>query len=241
MKTKLLFFGILISGITFSQDTSNNLEISETKNTLTIHSNAHIVKSPDLVTIQITLTEYVHTDPTSQETTSIELSTIKKTLLEKLKELGVDESALKFASMLEGNNHYNYNNSFAINYNTTQKKSLSAAYNLKWTASEKELQRLFETLRFNGITSIVLQCDYSDELDAEIRQELLESCIKEGKKDALIAVEALNMKLGEVVSLSNYTNENNMPVYSGGNIYYNNSLIPQKHTSSATIIFELLK
>jgi uncharacterized protein YggE len=242
MHKQLILIAALLTTPSFAQEaTKPTLAATPATNTITINSNAHIWQSPDLVKVQITITEYVHTDPVSQETTSIELSTIKNTLCEKLKELGVDQNELQFASMAEGNNHYNYGNQYALTpYTNTQKKSLSAAYNLKWKASENELTKLFEALRFNGVTSVVLQCDYSQELDAEIRQELLENCIKEGQEDAMIAARIANKKLGEIVSIANSTNENSMPVYSGGNMYYNNSLNAQKHTCSATITFELL-
>ncbi len=155
----------------------------------------------------------------------------------------MDKSDLEFSSMIEGSNHYNYSFGYANtsypNYNTTQKKTLSSTYYLKWSTAENKLQELYETLRFNGLTSIVLSCDYSDELKSKIREELIDKCIENGKVDAQHVAKSMDVTIGNLISYMSYDNFENQQLYTGGNIYYNNSLMRQKHVCTATLSFEI--
>ncbi len=65
--TALLF----ATNICFSQEDFAAYQTNQSS--VTITSSAHLWASPDEVTVQITISEYVHTDPETQATTAIGL------------------------------------------------------------------------------------------------------------------------------------------------------------------------
>lgn len=233
---------LFTANVSLSQEDGIGAETESSS--ITITSSADVWASPDEVTVQITISEYVHTDPETQATTAISLEKVKKTLFEKLKVIGVDKSDLEFSSMAEGNNYNNYNYGYVApsypNYNSTQKKTLSSTYYLEWSSSESKLQELYETLRFNGLTSVILNCDYSEELKGKIREELIDECIKNGTIDAQLVAKSTGVTLGEIVSFTLDQTYNNQQYYGGVNAYFNNSLLRQKHFCTAKLSFQIM-
>lgn len=173
-------------------------QTSEPKeNTITIKTSTSKWYSPDELKISITLTEYIHTDPVTQESTSIELETIRKTVFKKLLKFDIEEKDIVLTSIQKARNNFN-----AAGYSSTQKRSLSIGYEFDWNQETDKLQGLYEALRLNGVSGIYVQTSFSRELIDKIEIELTELCIEKGKKDADKIAEKIGRKIGKIKSIS---------------------------------------
>lgn len=170
-------------------------------NAITTASESSAWEAPDEISIIIQLTEYVHTDPQSQESTSIELGEVKSNALKKLKKFNVKLEDMEFLGMNEANSTNN-GNFYGTNYNTTQKRLLSASYKFKWNQTLEKLDDLFIALRINGVNSVATSCEYSDQLKSEIKARLLEKCIANCNQDANTIASQSNVKLGQITSIT---------------------------------------
>lgn len=168
MNTKLLLVGLLISGLTFSQDAGNGDELTLNPKTVTIQHQTSIEYVLDKIQISVTLNEYVKTDPETQQTSTVEIEEIGKHLLKKLKPFNIKMSNLQLASisdMVQPQQNNMYVQSHL--YTNTQKRLLRKTYIIEWEKSTEEIQPFMEGMRLTGVQSIYLNASISDSKKAE--------------------------------------------------------------------------
>jgi hypothetical protein len=240
----LAIFTIALSpcGVVGQSDNQDEASKSETQG-VTVNTSACVFESPDIIKVVVNILEYVHTDPLNQETTSIDLEVIEKKFYDKLKDFDISKDDVEFVSIMEANNNQGYN-AYGNQYNTTKKKALCATYSFTWNKDKEELPAIFEALRFNGISFIGLNGEYSEELLQSIRTELIEKCILKGKLELNLISDKSNLNTGDIISFEETPDYGYNQVYNNYNVYNHNynqqGIIKTKHSLNTKITFEIL-
>ncbi len=204
MNLPLTLIGILISATTLSQaDGSELTEQTTAPNTITIQHRTTIDFTPDEIDVNITLLEYVKTDPENQQTSTVEIDQLEKQLIEKLKPYNIKASDLILTSISD--QATNANNGFynaTPLYTNTQKRLLCKTMTFSWNKPVDELQAFMEAMRFTGVQSIYIHSNLSEKKMKELNDQLLSQAMKESKEQALQISNTSNTKLGDIVKVN---------------------------------------
>ncbi len=129
---------------------------------------------------------------------------LSKTIVAKLKTLGVSDSAIKTSV-----SSYDY----GIYYDNRD-KSVSGALNITITIKDKvlaqQVQDYLATTPASG--SISPQVSFSTEKQKELEKQAREEALNDAKTKAQTSAEQLGAKLGRVISVSDSTNGGTMPL-----------------------------
>lgn len=200
MNLPLTLVGILLSASTFSQaDGSELTEQTSQPNTITIQHRTSVDYTPDEIDVNITLLEYVKTDPENQQTSTVEIEQVEKQLLEKLKPYGIKAHDLILTSISDQSANTT-NNMYGVAplYTNTQKRLLRKTLTFEWNKPADELESFMESMRFTGIQSIFINSNLSNEKREELNNQLLNQAMKESKEQASRICESSNQELGDV-------------------------------------------
>jgi uncharacterized protein YggE len=252
MHKQLLLIGMLFSATAFSQNAGSGKQVTipSAPNTITIQNRTSINYVPDEIDVNITLLEYVKTDPESQQTNTIHMDELEKQLIEKLNPFGLKESDLTLTNIYDmaptQNNMYGQPQL----YTNTQKRQLKKSVSLVWKKNASELKNFMEAMRFTGVHSIFITSSISDQKKKELNEQLMDKVMKEALEQAKNLAGISNKTLGDVVSVNidpiatgALITENSVyPYYNNYNSFYgtnNGQLSNSTISMSASVVYEI--
>lgn len=187
---------------------------------------------PDIFNIKVSISEFESTDPMSQETTKIGIEKIEKTIYKKLEELNFKE--IKLNRFYESPTIQNYN------FVNSQRKLIRKEISFTWN-SQLEYEILFKKLELKGVDNILIEANYSEELQLKIKEELSEKTITKAKNEAQNIAKKLNIELGQISnfnSVCSLTKKNTVinQYYQGNSGYYPNNNIGEEEIFTTVYI-----
>jgi uncharacterized protein YggE len=210
MKNLILLITLSSSLMVFGQN--------ETTNTKSVSITTTVSKEykPDFYIVSLSFKEYEQVNPENQKVTRYNLSEVEKNIMQKLKELNIKESTIENVGISESvnlQNNYIYNQ----NYNSTQKRDLNKIIKFKVNSMD-ELEKMFNTMRINGVSNIYATPKFSQEKELEIEIELQKMAITNAKLKAKEMEALIDNQLGEIIRVEKGMN----PSYSAPIYNYNN-------------------
>lgn len=205
MYKQLILIVALSTTASFAQEASTPVvAASSAPNTITIQHRTAIDYTPDEIDINITLKEYVKTDPESQQTTTIDINELENLLIEKLKPFGYKKNDLNLSNindmvLNQNNGMYGIQSSL---YSNTQKRTLQKTFVLSWKKSANQLQSFMEAMRFTGVHTIYINSSISNAKKKELNKKLMEQVMSEAREQAEDVSDMTGKTLGEVVSVN---------------------------------------
>lgn len=209
-------------------------ESKETSNTVLVTSSVSKEYKPDYYKVFVNFKEYENVNPDDQKVTRFNISEVEQSLNKKLEELSVKSSSLEVVNLDKNNtqaqNIYGYN----ANYTATQKREISKTISFD-VKTVKELEKVFSTLRINGVSNVYAQPMISNETQLKIENELLQMTMEKARSKANKLEVLMGKKLGEVVTVSEETVMNQDQMYINYNNYYRNVGYMNNGTCSKTM------
>jgi len=161
--------------------------------TIEITGSTTIESAPD----QFVFNPYYQKEGTDKKAIDAELSKLSKTIITKLKALGVNDSAIKTDV-----NSYDY----GIYYSIPENKATTTLY-LTVTIRDKSLaQKVQDYLTTTSpLGSITPQISFSSAKQKELENQARDGVLKDAKSKATATAKQLDVKLGKVIKVSDIT------------------------------------
>lgn len=195
MKQLILSLSILISATLNAQQVQPTLM----PNTITITSTVNKVYQADYFSVKLTLQEYDDTNPATQETKAVKISTIEGLVYQKLEKIKITKKDLKIETIAENRPGNNYN--YLTTYNATQKRKISKVYSFQ-LADIAAVEKMYQQMRINGVMQVQVVPKFNPNSLLQIENELTSLALKKAKSKLTHLSKETGIKTVSISSIS---------------------------------------